>query len=178
MIDPYRERMRVANHESGHAVSFWMCGRPIHEIDIDRPDSGFAGWVKPGKTDMPDMPEGLDPAAVIDWCDAYYARAIREVAVCARVGGLVAGDDWHGPACKADRALVRDTHPAWLSPDLWEEFVLSFAEEMLADPRFAPACKALSRALLERPHEAMSGDRAVEIIEAALHEQAVVAGAS
>jgi hypothetical protein len=93
--DPYRRRMEVASHESGHALAMYLCGRRIAEIDISRPDSWADGWVVPGPSEpllMP--PDGVD---VFSYVDAHLERASRETAVIARMGALVAGDDWLSP---------------------------------------------------------------------------------
>jgi hypothetical protein len=163
VIDPIQQRYTVANHEAGHALAMYLCGRRIAEIDVSRPDSWAEGWVVPGPSKPLLMPsEGVD---VFSYVDGHLERASRESAVIARMGALVAGDDWLGPRCARDRAIVREACPSWMSPGNWETWVLLHAEEMRKDPRFNLACRALGRALLERPHEAMSGDRAVEVME-------------
>jgi hypothetical protein len=169
MRDAYQERMIRANHEAAHALAFYLYGRAIQEIDIDWPDRSCAGWVVPAPAEPISMPpEGVD---VFGWVDAHLERFSRETAVCARVGSLAAGDNWYGPTCARDRAIVLAACPSWLAPSAWEEFVLWHAEEMLEGSRFRTAHKPLSDALLERPHDKMSGARAVEIIETALREE-------
>jgi hypothetical protein len=75
---------------------------------------------------------------------------------------------WKRTTSSGSKSIVLAACPSWLPPSAWEEFVLWHAEEMLEDSRFRTAHKPLSDALLEHPHDKMSGARAVEVIESAL----------
>jgi hypothetical protein len=57
---------------------------------------------------IPMPPDGVDP---FGWVDAHQERSRREAAVIARVGSLVAGDDWYGRSCSVDRAIVLPARP-------------------------------------------------------------------
>jgi len=163
--DPYRRRMEVANHEAGHALAMYLCGRGIKEIDIARPDSWAEGWVVPEPAQPLGMPpDGIDPR---EWVDAYLERSQRETAVIARMGAFAAGDDWSDPTCDVDRAVVQATRPTWLTPDAWETYVMMFVVEMYEGPGFQRALKSLSSALLESPNEKMLGPVAIPIIKVA-----------
>jgi hypothetical protein len=157
--------MEVANHESGHAVAMYLCGRGIKEIDIARPDSWAEGWVVPEPAEPLGMPpDGIDPR---DWVDGYLERSQRETAVIARIGAFAAGDAWSDPTCDVDRAIVQATRPTWLNPSGWETYVMMFVAEMYERPGFQRAVKYLSTALLDSPNEKMPGAVAVPIIKAA-----------
>ncbi len=166
MRDPILVRYETANHEAAHAVGHWLRDHPIKEVSISHPDSWVAGWVVSAHMEVL-LPEGtVDP---IKWLDGHYEKTSRQMAAIARVGGLVGGQDWEGPECSVDRSNVFALRPKnWLSLSLmeWEGYALLLAEDLLEDPRFKPALRALSRALLDTYPTDMSGDEAFRIMDA------------
>lgn len=175
-MDPMQELFDTVNHECGHAVSSWLLGEPIAEIDVDRPDARVAGWVKPGRVDLGSIPhDRLDSTDDAIACvDARLAALRRRKAISARMGALVTRLEWDSPVCARDRSIVESCRPDWLSLESWDTFVTVMAEELMQDPRFKPAMRALARYCLDHQHEKITGDVAVQVMEAAVVEAALV----
>ena len=166
MTDPTQQRFDLWNHEAGHAAAMFLFGRPIKEIDVDRPDQWSQGHVVPGERYQPQMPDNMpDPHG---WVDAHLSKSLRESAIISRIGSLVGHQDWFGAESRADRANVLAACPAALSTDAWEMLVQSYAEDLRDEPRFKAVHRALSFALAENPHTVMTGQRVVEIATEAL----------
>jgi hypothetical protein len=108
---------------------------------------------------------GLEGAAALAWLDGRAFKERREIAVDARIAGLVTGEDWYGEPCALDRALVLQTCPKGFDPATWEQFVELFAEERRCDPRFIAGLGGPSGELVRQPHEVMPVARAIQIIE-------------
>jgi hypothetical protein len=154
VIDEIQWRYTRINHESAHAVAMHLYGHKIKEIDCDRPESGVGGWV-------------LDER---DTSLNNVRRKAHELAVIFRVGAMVTNMEWeHDPLCASDRAAVGKIAEILGIPVAAFEMVVELdARELIADPRFDVAHRALCRELLEHLHEVMPGDRAHAIMEAAI----------
>jgi hypothetical protein len=170
--DGIQRRNDVCNHEAGHAAAMFLYGRPIREIDVDNPDSWTAGHVVPGPVEpIPEPPDEIKEnfEDLLGWVDARESESGWQSAVINRTGSLAGGQDWTGPESRADRELVLQARPLWMTPGHWELFVESKAERILHDPVFRRIHTALAMQLARHSHEAMSGSRA----EAILREAAV-----
>jgi hypothetical protein len=154
VIDEIQWRHMRVNHEAGHAVAMHLYGHKIREIDCDRPDTGVGSWVK-GERNM-----SLN----------NVRRLAHEMAIVLRVGAMVTNMDWErDPLCAKDREGVRKIGEILDIPvDAFEMIIESDAKDLLRDPRFGPAHKALCRELADHIHEAMPGERAHAIMEAAI----------
>jgi len=147
--DPVRDLADTADHEAAHAVAFVHYGARILAIDIARPEQGVGGHVK---------------------CAPEPRLSDLQQCVVSRIGGLAAGQDWLGVECATDREKVWLLCPARFSlkEDVWTAIITLRAQALLDQPDFRRAVKALGRALLDRPHKALEGPVAHEIIAAAI----------
>jgi hypothetical protein len=155
MIDEIQWRYTRVTHEGAHAVAMHLYGHKIREIDCDRPEADVAGWVLDDTWDTP-----LN----------RVRRRAHEKAVVLRIGALVTNMDWErDPLCANDRAGVRKIAEILEIPvTAFEMIVESDAADMLRDPRFDVAHRALCRELLDHLHEVMPGWRAHQIMNDAL----------
>jgi hypothetical protein len=159
IVDEMEKRRTRCNHEAAHAVAGHLLRHRIIEIDVDNPDDGAGGWVV------------FDNHTTL----TQVRRFLRERAVIFRVGGLYTGTDWLGSACEPDRQAVRKIAGYLGIPaDAFEVRVTAEAERLVADLRFKPAHDRLAPELLQHLHEKMPGEPAHQIMEAGLHEAAIV----
>jgi hypothetical protein len=166
--DPYQWQRHVANHEARHATAHYFFEQPILEIDINHPEHGIAGHVKPAPTED-HIPEDLvGHAAIMRWIDETNLRKWLMDAVCCRVGGRTF-TEWEGADCLKDRDNVRLLCPNGFDPGRWELLVEEIAEGLLRNPAFQYACRDLAGELLrDHRHEPMQGEKAFGFIRASL----------
>jgi hypothetical protein len=155
VIDEIQDRHLRVTHEAAHCVAAHLLGHRIKEVDCDRPEDGTAGWVQYEKPDGPlDQPR----------------RRVRERAVIARVGAMATRMDWENdPGGASDRAAVLKIARLLEVPEpAFEWDVEHEARELMADPRFDVALRALCRELADHLREAMPGERAHAIMNDAI----------
>jgi hypothetical protein len=152
--DEMQDRNLRTTHEGGHAAAAHLLGHRIKEIRVDPQDDGVRGWVEF------ERPTEVSNARV--WW--------REHATISRIGALVTNMDWLSKDCAGDRRNVRKIAIVYLDvePDVFEDVVKIYAEELVADSRFDVAHRAISRELLDHVHEVMPGEVAHRIMDDAL----------
>jgi len=163
-IGSLADRYQVCDHEAGHAVGHHWYGRPVKEIDTNRPRTRSTGWVVPGESAPLTLPPGLEGERALSWIDGAVFRDSLATAVIARMGGLMAGDDWDGVTCSHDRATVARARPTSWDLEHWETLVELRAEEIADDRGYRAAHAVLADGLTDWPALKMPGATAFVII--------------